>query len=161
MWAGQSGTGGAHGVRTAMAYVDLNPLRAGIASAPVESEYTSIYERIRRLRSAKMLEGDGTATAQVALHAFSDKGVEPRSIPYRFQDYLALVDWTRRAIRDDKRGSRGYRQSSRGSVSIRARGRSRCSDEVLPYRDKDIVHIKLSAQKIPIESLRNGCRLSF
>jgi hypothetical protein len=56
------------GLLTAMAYVDLNPIRAGIAS-------TSAGER--------------------AGH----------SIPFVFEDYLQLVDWTGRAVTRDKRGS--------------------------------------------------------
>jgi len=39
------------GLLTTMAYVGLDPVRAGIASCPEESQFTSIYERIRELRS--------------------------------------------------------------------------------------------------------------
>jgi REP element-mobilizing transposase RayT len=92
------------GLLTAMAYVDLNPVRAGVVRRPEESEYTSIYDRIRRSRSPKMEEGEDTAKKEVPLLPLSDEEGGTRRIPYRFQDYLALVDWTGRAIRDDKRG---------------------------------------------------------
>ena len=94
------------GLLTAMAYVDLNPVRAGIASTPEDSAFTSIYERIRRLNLVEVDDGKDAAApaARIALQSFSDEGSEATSIPYSFKDYLKLVDWTGRAIRNDKRG---------------------------------------------------------
>jgi|SRR5690606_34953836 hypothetical protein len=85
-----------------MAYVDLNSIRAGIAQTPEESEFTSIYDRIRLLKRA----GGRSALTKpkVSLLQFSDaaeKG-EP-SIPFSIIDYVALVDWTGRVRREDKR----------------------------------------------------------
>src|SRR5690606_38534226 len=92
------------GILTAMAYVDLNPVRAGIASTPEDSEFTSIYERIRRLKGVAS-GGEAEASASsVALQSFSDEGSSAARIPYSFKEYLQLVDWTGRAIRNDKRG---------------------------------------------------------
>jgi REP element-mobilizing transposase RayT len=92
------------GLLTAMAYVDLNPVRAGIASTPEESEHTSICDRIRRLRPIQAEESAAMVPVDVPLQPFADERRGLSGIPYRFQDYLALVDWTGRAIRDDKRG---------------------------------------------------------
>ena len=35
---------------------------------------------------------------------FKDGGSTTRAIPFSFPEYLALVDWTGRSIRDDKSG---------------------------------------------------------
>jgi hypothetical protein len=95
------------GLLTAMTYVDLNPIRAGIAATPEESDFTSIHQRIcdlRRLQEEKEAE-DAAAEVKIHLRAFSSADVPLSTIPYRFDDYLDLVDWTGRTIRSDKRGS--------------------------------------------------------
>lgn len=86
------------GLLTAMAYVDLNPIRAGISETPETSQFTSIYERIRALRAT-----DASAT-KPALLPFRARSVGERVIPYRLEDYLQLVDWTGRMIRSGKSG---------------------------------------------------------
>ena len=92
------------GILTAMAYVDLNPVRAGIASTPEDSTFTSIYERIRRLKPAASEDATDASASSVALQSFSDEVGRAARIPYSFNEYLQLVDWTGRAIREDKRG---------------------------------------------------------
>src|SRR5690606_23297482 len=92
------------GLLTAMAYVDLNPIRAGIAETPEKSEFTSIYERIRLLKRAD--RRSRSATPKVSLLHFKDVAEEGApSIPFSMIDYAALVDWTGRVRREDKRGA--------------------------------------------------------
>ena len=82
----------------AMAYVDLNPVRASMADTPEASEYTSVKARIQALKDNK--------TTAPCLHPFVGyprKDI-PSGIPFRLMDYLELVDWTGRQIREDKRG---------------------------------------------------------
>ncbi|WP_345893651.1 hypothetical protein [Aeromonas sp. 1HA1] len=78
-----------------MTYVDLNPIRAGIATTPEESDFTSIQRRIEQT-------ADLSAPASLLL-PFAREG-KPEELPCSFADYLALVDWTGRVIRLDKRG---------------------------------------------------------
>lgn len=92
------------GLLTAMAYVDLNPIRAGIAKTPEDSAFTSIHQRIRALKLDD--RGSRLNDSRIRLARFTD---EPQAvappIPYTLRDYLVLIDWSGRAIRKDKRGA--------------------------------------------------------
>jgi len=72
-----------------MAYVDLNPIRAAMAKTPETSDYTSVQERI------KHPENDG-------LTPFIDQSDD--GIPFTLKDYLELVDWSGREVKNHKRG---------------------------------------------------------
>jgi REP element-mobilizing transposase RayT len=93
------------GLLTAMAYVDLNPIRAGIASTPEYSEFTSIYDRIRALRNS-VSPRKPESCAGIPLRSFKAAGARAgRSIPFALEEYLQLVDWTGRVVRHDRRRS--------------------------------------------------------
>jgi REP element-mobilizing transposase RayT len=87
------------GILTAMAYVDLNPIRAGIAATPETSEFTSVFERIGALKGQ---------AASVRLKPFRGDGYKD-SLPCSTEDYLSLLDWTGRAVRS---GQQGYIDSA-------------------------------------------------
>ena len=102
---------------TCLTYVDLNPIRAGIANTLQQSEFTSIQQRITLFREKQRAGNLGqrksaksTAPVVPPLAAFSDekrhsgRTVEA-SLPIDFASYLALIDWTGRAIRHDKKGA--------------------------------------------------------
>ena len=61
-----------------MAYVDLNLIRASMATTPEDSDYTSIQERINHPETKY-------------LKPFKVQG--DNSIPFKLKDYLELVDW--------------------------------------------------------------------
>ena len=69
--------------------VDLNPIRAGMAMIPEQSDYTSIQERINQPDNDSLLALDGKADDATSI---SLKG------------YLEFVDWGGRAIKHNKRG---------------------------------------------------------
>jgi len=103
-------------VLACLAYVDLNPVRAAIAEAPEDSDYTSIQRRIRTLQCASESLADGenaepdiapAPTQPPELFPFVGGVREgmPDGLPFYLADYLDLVNWTGRAVRDDKRGA--------------------------------------------------------
>jgi len=77
-----------------MAYVDLNPIRAGIAVTPEASAHTSVKARI---------EGKDDHLSPLGTMSGSGKALD-QSIPMTRKDYLRLVDWTGQALRLGKRG---------------------------------------------------------
>ncbi|MEZ8099319.1 transposase [Vibrio bivalvicida] len=80
----------------AMTYVDLNPLRAGIAETPETSDYTSIKARVEALNNQQ-------ETAP-CLYPFVGNASNHQldGIPFRLMDYIKLVDWTARQYREGK-----------------------------------------------------------
>lgn len=110
---------------TCMIYVDLNPIRAGLAATPEASDFTSIQDRIvgrtgrerERVLAAARAEEEGPALereveqADAAARAdtwlCSLAGEGERSVFRRLtlDEYLRLLDATGRIIRTDKRGS--------------------------------------------------------
>jgi len=107
---------------TCMAYVDLNPIRAGMCETLEDSEYTSIAERLERWRTKPKASQEEKVTAKTKaekqektdypwlLGLVGEK--QPTNNPYHssfqpliaFEDYVKLVEWTGKAMRHDKKG---------------------------------------------------------
>lgn len=95
------------GLLTAMVYVDLNPVRAGIAETPEESEFTSVYERIKALKRSHLGSApipQAAMTRRPALLPLRTPSESGQTMPFALQDYLELVDWTGRIRREGKHG---------------------------------------------------------
>ena len=84
-----------------MAYVDLNPIRAKMATSPEQSDYTSVQERIKLLLHSKQ----GNNNNPNWLLSMERQSNEGTGVPLDLDSYLALVDWTGRAQLEAKRGS--------------------------------------------------------
>ncbi len=87
---------------TCMAYVDLNPLRAGMAKTPEMSDFTSVQQRIAQ-RTDVSKQRELPALKRLSAHQ-ADVDAQA-SVPFALRDYLGLVDWTGRCARADKRGA--------------------------------------------------------
>jgi hypothetical protein len=82
-----------------MSYVDLNPIRSGMAETLESSAHTRAVQRIETLRS-------DPATAKAPLSSLTIS-VTAACLPITSEDYLDLIDWTGRLTRADKHGSIG------------------------------------------------------
>ena len=80
-----------------MAYVDLNPVRAGMAETPETSDHTSIQYRINA-------EKAGKSPKRLMPFAGNPQSHMPSGLPFVFRDYLQLVDITGRQIARGKQG---------------------------------------------------------
>ena len=82
-------------VLACMAYVDLNPVRAGIAGDLRNSHHTSIKRKLERM-SGDDLQRPIAAVAGWALLGF---------LPITEAEYIELVDWAGRQLRPDEPGA--------------------------------------------------------
>ena len=80
----------------AMAYVDLNPIRAGMTKRLDHSRHTSVYQRMKELKQRPSKLNEKMKPIAGSLVAF---------LPIRLDDYIELVQWTGKQVRDDKRGA--------------------------------------------------------
>ena len=100
-------------VLTCMAYVDLNPIRAGLCERPEQSDFTSIQQRIRQTLtgSPSLIPGNTPPDIDhpphlMPLYATGKAPDDHRNaIGFTLSDYLELTDWCGRAVRDNKRGA--------------------------------------------------------
>jgi len=99
---------------TCMMYVDLNPIRAGINNTLEDSEFTSIQDRLfafsEQRKKTKTKNKSSVDKGEARCDLLSFKGGESlandaqKGLPFSLVDYFQLIDWTGRAIRDDKKG---------------------------------------------------------
>ena len=97
-----------------MAYVDLNPIRASMATTPESSEHTSVKLRIEAVvgkqeqrQDQHRKEPTRESNQPNTLYPFAGNPCQemPNGLPFKLSDYLELVEWSGRVIRDDKRGA--------------------------------------------------------
>lgn len=88
-----------------MAYVDLNPIRATLAKSPETSDHTSIKQRIKKAESAHTPNHLHQQVKSFMPFAGNPRKDMPKGLPFRLTDYIELVEWTGRIIREDKRGA--------------------------------------------------------
>ncbi|HVJ81802.1 MAG TPA: hypothetical protein VNC50_12115, partial [Planctomycetia bacterium] len=107
------------------AYVDLNPVRAGLAKTPETSRFTSARERIDGVKSVAQEDFRPPAKSRrrstprparrcelpgawLAALVAERPGRKPQAgtpwLSLDLADYLKLLDWTGRRLRSDKRG---------------------------------------------------------
>ena len=120
-------------VLTCMSYVDLNPVRAGIAEGLDDSDFTSIQQRLaaaarvadmsdvpdvpeasadattatnlrEETHKPKRIEGAQCVSA-VPLTPMADDEDDTAALPSTLDNYVALLRYTGQAVRDDKRGA--------------------------------------------------------
>ncbi len=85
-------------VLACMAYVDLNPIRAGLATSLADSDFTSVQQRVHPLPQEEGVEATGHRRAflhMIPLAPFTGDPACARScgpaLPIRRGDYIRLV----------------------------------------------------------------------
>jgi hypothetical protein len=70
-----------------------------------DSAYTSIKRRCEQADQAKQANHKNQQESGLLAFVGNHRAHMPNGLPLRLTDYLELVDWTGRMLKDDKRGS--------------------------------------------------------
>lgn len=89
---------------TCLAYVDLNPIRAQMASTPETSDYTSVKQRIRKAAFVSNPNHHQQQPETLFPFAGNPRRDSPKGLPFQLTDYLDLVDWSGRIMQEGKPG---------------------------------------------------------
>ena len=99
-------------IAACMVYVDLNPIRSGLASTPEESDFTAIQQRIRAWHRNKLethtpasSNFDNNLARSNWLCPISSQNNQGGILPMTETEYFELVDRSGRLVRSDKVGS--------------------------------------------------------
>lgn len=95
-------------IAACMAYVDLNPIRAGRAKTPEDSDFTSIQERIRAWRKETLsgeAQTDPVDSGDYWLCPILSEADRRGILSMSTAEYLDLIDKSGRMMRLDKRGA--------------------------------------------------------
>jgi len=85
-----------------MVYVDLNPIRAKMASRLQRCDFTSIKQRIELLKEPQATSSK-YAIPLIPLDGKAPHAAGELALP-NIKQYIALVEWTGKAARDGKKG---------------------------------------------------------
>jgi REP element-mobilizing transposase RayT len=88
-----------------LAYVDLNPIRACMAKSPETSDFTSAKKRIKKAKTVHSANHPNQQEKYLMPFVGNPRNDMPIGLPFKLTDYLELLDWTGRIMRDDKRGN--------------------------------------------------------
>src|SRR5690625_3966407 len=89
---------------TCLAYVDLNPVRAKMADTPEQSAFTSVRRRIHCFQGQPSENQDNEPVIPLLPFLEAESLHAPDHLPFTLLDYLDLVDWSGRAVREGKHG---------------------------------------------------------
>ena len=83
----------------------LNPIRAKLAETPETSDFTAVRRRIVHAQQAAIPNHPRQQANGLMPFAGNPREHMPAGLPFRLTDYLELLDWTGRQLREGKRGS--------------------------------------------------------
>ncbi|PSU54749.1 hypothetical protein [Photobacterium phosphoreum] len=85
----------------------LTIIRAGVTPSLEQSDFTSIQQRIREYQQPKTSAKQSPSNKgyfQLLPFVGAEHQAKTAGIHFAFADYLELIDWTGRCIRNDKKG---------------------------------------------------------